>query len=413
MQTLLAVCLHRTFLIGIILLIGIAGSDRAVAAGPSQIKTVAVIGNGDIYRDSLAAARQAAINDSQVSAVKAVVSEMLSVDALVLHFPTLNQVLFEKTGQFVQDYKVLTEFKHGRKYRVLVQASVMMDRVVRELSSVGIVLEEQFLPKVLFFITEQNPKNTWPQYWWAGENASFLMTAAEQALSAAMIKNSFSVVDHGFLGPDTGVESIYGQSGPDDTMTAAIGARLGAEVVIVGISNSRDALNTKGESLKTYKGSVSLRAIRTDTGEEIARTDQTAIAAHADEAAGGRAAIAAAAGLAAADLSRRISGLWTKETDGPGVLEIKLTGTRDLVGFVKLRKIIAGLPGVDGIRVKEIRVNEATIAVAYQDDADTLAGDLILNDFESFGINIFDITMERIHIDIVPAAAGTEDGSAD
>lgn len=153
---------------------------------------------------------------------------------------------------------------------------------------------------------------------------------------------------------------------------------------------------------------MSVRAIRTVNGEEIAKTEQTALAAHADEIAGGRAAISAASELAAADVIRRISSLWKKDSGGPGFLKVKLTGTRDLVGFVKLRKTIASLPGVDGIRVKEIRVDEALIEVAYQNDADTLAGDLILNDFESFGINIFDINPDGIQLDIVPAATGTD-----
>lgn len=386
----------------------------ATEAAPQTVKTVTVIGNGGLSGGNIPGARENAIEDGLVSALKTAAAGLLTPGALVSHFPTLNELLFERTRQYVQDYKVLAEFRHGGGYRLLVQVSVMTDKVERELRDVGILAREKLLPGILFMIAERNPGDGPPQYWWAHAETTFLATAAEIAMTRAMGDVGYAIVDHGFLAPEAErkVAALFAGPNAGDLEAIELARVTGAEVVVVGTSSAEETLNAKGDALKSFRGRLTARAVRTDTGEVIAATEQTALAAHTEAVAGGRAAIALAAELAAGELAEKIGGAWGRQARGPEVVEVTLSGTRHLAGFVKLRQIMSRTPGVGGIQVREIGVNNATLWVNYESDSDSLATALILNDFETFGIRIADIASGRMAIDIVQPEKGPEEPPA-
>lgn len=384
--------------------VGLFRPAPLVAVETEDVRTTTAIGTSTIYQDRIADARESAIADGLVAAVTGVVAELLPVDTLVDHFPTLNHILFAKPEAFVQGYKVLTEHRYGKKYRVLVQATVMKAQVIREMASVGILQEEQFLPKVLFFVAERNPNAAAPLYWWNGVDSSFLITAGERSLREIMGAKGFTLVGHSFISPDLDIQAIQNNAYIGDAEAAEVGSRLGAEVVVVGAAFAESTLNAMGESLKSYRGTVSIRAVRTATGEKIAEADQNAVAMNADEIAGGRAAIAAAGKLAAEALCLQIAEVWKKESAGAQVVEMTVTGTRNLVEFVTLRKAVSATPGVNRIQLKEISGDQATVIVDFGSDADELANALMLNDFGTFGIEIFDVTPGRLSLKIVQAA---------
>jgi hypothetical protein len=374
----------------------------AAAVGAKGEKKVAVIGTGDISSSTVSKAREAAITDSLISAVKTVAADLLPVEALVAHFPTLNQVLFENPQQFIDTYKVMTEYKHGARYRVLVQATVQVEKVVDHLSGVGIIQQETSLPKVLFFITEQNPDTAMPQYWWSEQDkARYLVTAGEKSMGEVLRKKGFAVVDHTASAAAAPTDAVVRKPNLANTEAAEIGTHLEADVVVIGMSTARDTLNTMGGERKSFKGTITVRAVRTDTSEVIASAVQSAVAVNTDTIEGGRAAIAAAGKSAAEQLVTQMTTAWRKKSAGTEMLLIAVTGTRNLSGFVKLRKMLSNTSGINGIQVKEIRGDQATLLVDYPGSADQLADTLMLNDFESFGINITDIGEGRLDVEIM------------
>jgi hypothetical protein len=56
---------------------------------------------------------------------------------------------------------------------------------------------------------------------------------------------------------------------------------------------------------------------------------------------------------------------------------------------------------VEGIRVKEIKNNEASLLVEYKGKAKDLAAALMLINFESFGINISEVAENLLRIELV------------
>ena len=83
-------------------------------------------------------------------------------------------------------------------------------------------------------------------------------------------------------------------------------------------------------------------------------------------------------------------------------VEIEVIGTGELKNFVAFRKMLGTIPGVSGINIKEIKPNESTIGVEYNDSGETLAEELMLKTYDSFGIDIYEVSPERLGIELIP-----------
>jgi hypothetical protein len=95
-----------------------------------ETKTFVVIGTATVRGTNVSGAREAAISDTLVTAVALMTEELLQTESLVDNFSQLNELLFDQTSKFIQDYKVLTEAAHGQSYRVVVQATVSGNKII-------------------------------------------------------------------------------------------------------------------------------------------------------------------------------------------------------------------------------------------------------------------------------------------
>ncbi|NQT10002.1 MAG: hypothetical protein HQ573_02385, partial [Desulfobacteraceae bacterium] len=154
----------KQILLFVLFLLALSGSVQAEEQ--LNAKTVLVIGTGEIYSDNVAVARNRAISNSLVSAIENVAKDFLPLESLVQNFQVINEILYSNTEEFVQRYKVLTEALSGNNYRVMVQATVSIDKVQQQLSIAGIMIGKKSMPRVLFFIAEQSTEDSLPKYWW-------------------------------------------------------------------------------------------------------------------------------------------------------------------------------------------------------------------------------------------------------
>ncbi|MFV9645340.1 MAG: hypothetical protein ACNYWU_05905 [Desulfobacterales bacterium] len=365
-------------------------------------KTVLVIGTGRIYADNVTVARNRAISNSLVSAIENVAKDFLPLESLIQNFQVINEILYSKTKEFVQGYKVLTEALSGNTYRVMVQATVSIDKVQQQLSIAGIMIGKKSMPRLLFFIAEQSTEANLPQYWW-GEGMSAVKSAAENGMAAVMMEKGFLIIDYGELAQNFRNETL--SLGPEfyHQEVVKLGVRLNADVVIVGKSIAGNAPNIMGKNIKSFKGTVTVQAFRTDTGEEIAFASQTALTVNTDEVAGGRAALSEAGALAGKDLSLQILEEWQKEIKKLVNIELFVEGTANFANFVQFRKTLNDILGVSRIQLKEMRLDESVISVDFQGNAKELADALMLKAFDSFGINIYEVSQKCLRIELIPS----------
>ncbi|MBU4345474.1 MAG: hypothetical protein L6247_03400 [Desulfobacteraceae bacterium] len=420
----------KQILLFVLFLLALSGSVQAEEQ--LNAKTVLVIGTGEIYSDNVAVARNRAISNSLVSAIENVAKDFLPLESLVQNFQVINEILYSNTEEFVQRYKVLTEALSGNNYRVMVQATVSIDKVQQQLSIAGIMIGKKSMPRVLFFIAEQSTEDSLPKYWW-GEDIPAVKSVAESGMAGVMMKKGFLIIDYGELAQNLrneilNLEPELDHQEPVETLSVEselnhqkvneilslkleldhreaveLGIRVNADAVIVGKSIASKAPNIMGKNIKSFKGTVTVRAFRTDTGEEIASASQTAVSANVDEVAGGRAALSEAGALAGKDLSLQILEEWQKEIKKPVNIELVVEGTANFANFVQFRKALNDISGINRVQLKEMRIDESVIFVDFQGNAKELADALMLKAFDSFGINIYEVSQNSLRIELIPS----------
>ena len=105
--------------------------------------------------------------------------------------------------------------------------------------------------------------------------------------------------------------------------------------------------------------------------------------------------------LAGDDLAIQLAAEWRKLAEKPSRMEIFVEGTGNLAHFVKFRRALTGISGVEGMRVKEIKPNETTLIIDYKGKSEQLASALMLQNFENFGINIYEISKQNLKVALV------------
>ncbi len=364
-------------------------------------RIIEVIGTNTIRGGDVAKARERAIKNSLVSAVELAVTDLLPIESMIQNFKILNEILYDNSSKFVGYYKVLTELKSGKTYRVLVQATVSISVIKQQLMSTGIKVRKKTMPDVLFFIAEQNLYDILPRYWWM-EDISVVKSYSEIAMAEGLLRNGFFVIDQKNLIKNEEFEAMKYKPDLSNEEAVRLGNSLRADVVIAGRSKADIAPNTMGENIKSFIGVVSARALRTDTGKEIASTTQTVVSVNQDDITGGRDALTNAGYLAGRELASQIAIIWQKEvTKSLSTVAIIVEGTSYLSSFVIFRNILNEIPGVVTAQTSEMKADEATIIVTFQGNAKELADALMSKNFETFGINIYEVSQDHLRVRLI------------
>ncbi|MDJ0985473.1 MAG: hypothetical protein QNJ26_08000 [Desulfobacterales bacterium] len=376
-------------------------SVAAYAQKKVQNKTFVVVGTSVIQGGNIQAAREAAISEGLVAAVALMTKEVLEVNSLIEYFPEVNQIIFAKPNAFVLDYKVLTETESDKNYRVLVKARVAGKKIAKQLSNADILRTKVDLPAILFFISEQNLQEDAPRYWWGKQMGGF-EAISEETMADILKTRGFPIVNHRGVG-------IGKTTGLGDGLTPVltdeaainIGTRLQADLIIMGSSVASPTASIMGDDLKSFKAILQARVLRTQNGEELLNISRTSVTANINEAVGGREALTMVATLAGDDLATQLDAAWRRLAERPSQVEVFVEGTGNLAHFVKFRRALSSVSGVEGIRVKEIKPNETTLIVDYKGKAEELAEALMRQNFENFGINIYEISNQNLKITLV------------
>ena len=469
-------------------------SSVALAQNQSENQTIDVIGTGRIYGEDISSARDQAISDCLVTAISLVAADLLQQQVLIQSFRDMNRLLFSSADKYVQGYKVLTEDTTGRVYRVMVQATVSVEKI-RELLIQNDILSRNTTPlKVLLLIAEQDLGDVFYRYWWgeadsesvseaplsgslvepgfgvvdhsrpwpvaadsdtlletppdpdindskaAGDSGSLTETPpgpemsnsqaaaiSEAPLAGALVKQGFVVVDHSRSWPVAGDSDTLVEAPPDpdindsqatgdsgsltetppgpemsNSQAAALGARFQADVVVVGTATVKKASNVLGDELRSFEGTLSVRAIRTDTGFVLADISRKFLTADADDLSGGHRALTEAGAQTGELLAGEILTAWQQTAEkGPIAATVVVEGNYQLSHLVSFRRVLSGMPGVNGLQTRGMTPKETILSLDYEGTAQGLAEALLLNSFEGFGVHITETTPDAIRLSLV------------
>ncbi len=371
------------------------------AADAQQAKdTFIIMGAGNVKKEDVAAARRDAIKKCLVTAVGLEAAGLMNIDSMVQNFETLNEILYTNIDKFIRGYKVLTEARSDSTYRVMVQVTVSSKMVKRKLTKAGIMQGKMAMPKILFFIAEQSLEDGSPKYWW-GRGMPFVNSASEKAMVEVMKEKGFKIIKHGPRIQNMAVRVVAGEPNLNDREAIDFAAKMNADVIITGSSVANNLSNTMGADMKSFKGLTAVRALLVKTGKQIGSISRAAVTANVNEVEGGRDALSGSGTLAGEDIARQIVSAWLKKDEDTENFEILLKGAGNLANFVMFRRMLSTVEGVKFVQVKELKSDKATIRVESNGTTKELAAALMLKAFESFGINIYDVSDSQLKIELI------------
>ena len=381
---------------------GLLIPDPAAGQEIDESKTLVVVGTATVRGDNVSGAKEKAIADGLVTAVALRTEELLGLESFVEHFSKLDQLLFNQTNAYVSGYKVLTEVAREKSYHVIVQVTVSGRKISAYLTEAGILKVETTLPSVLFLIAEQKLAEPYPGFWWGTEGAYF------ESLSEAMMverfkEAGFMIIDHNQARSGQQINwDAFDKPDLSDQEAAELGSLLQADVIVIGESIVAQSTNIMGSAMRSFNGTVAARVIRTNSAEPILDLARIAVAVSEDDTSGSRAALEDVGNLVGQALAEELTTAWQKQAGEPSEILMVIRGTGHLASYVKFRKAMNTISGVEGIRVKGIKPNEATLLVDYKGKTKDLAGALMQQNFDSFGINIFEVTADMVRVELIP-----------
>jgi hypothetical protein len=378
-------------------------SECYSAGSPETARKIIVAGTGVLKDDDTAKAREDAISESLVAAVGIVIAEMMPIEMLVQNFEKLNEMMYTRKKRYINGYRVLTETEYNALYRVVVEATISRSRIKKDLSRMGFLIGRKKAPAILLLLAEQEFEDMLPRYWW-GEDMPRGETVAEKAIGHSMEKLGFTIVPHKKIPEIKEKELIVSTPEPDNEAVTELGRAMKADFIIIGSAVSERASNTMGEDILSFKGTISARAIRVNTGEEVAAVFKTDVSLDTDELSGRRTAVTMAGESAGNDLGLQI----TKILESKKASEIKVViqGEGYLSYFAKFRKSVMDIPQVSSVRIREMKSSEAIIFITCKCSSKTLAKALMFKTFDSFGINISEEDAQQLNITIVSKKSG-------
>ena len=347
----------------------------------AQERAVRVIGSAAPSPGQAAInARQLAIDDALLQAVKQGIGVFITSETLVQNFELVNDQILKKSSGFARIDKINKEGPTpSGSYAVDATVIVSSQRILTKIRDLIQGIND---PRFGVFIAETL------------DNNPLTASSAGTAVSKALIEFGFRVIDQHTL--ETQIkreELIASQDNP--AALASLGRRLNLEFIVTGTARAKRVSNTgvtAGTGVISTQGILELRMIETSTGQ-VVWTDEVVAADYAFDL-----------DVSVSNTMRRIAGIFTELKSGfmdqlrtvvNGSSTIKyILKISNLKSFSALNTLIQKLKtqnGVKGVIARDYDPNGTVVEVEYAGPIDGIA---VL--IEHLGLTITGITGREI-----------------
>jgi hypothetical protein len=223
-----------------------------------------------------------------------------------------------------------------------------------------------------------------------------------------MEARGFTVLKPRMVSSEEDGGSDFTRAGPTDEAALRWGRQIGADVVVLGNAVAQGTGNVSGTGTHAVEARVSLRALRVDTAESIGSFQAANAAVHRNEETAGMDALELATSDIAEELSRQIAAGWRGESSHTRLVKLFVTGIEKYADFVQLRRTLKNeITGTKNVYLRGIRTEEAQVDVEVQGTARMLAEELVLKNFNDFGINVVEVGQNTIRLSLIPKGNDT------
>ena len=362
-----------------------------------QITTITVEGIGAVVKGDLAIAKDNALNDALRKAVEQAVGTLVQAQTLVDKYQLISDEIYTKSQGYIKKYAIISERPDINQgiLRINIQADVSIGDIRNDLNAIGLLIERKGKPRMMVIIDEKIGS--------AESGYSTNLSESETVIIQKFTEKGFNFVDEATVKKNMKRNMALQAIGGDDNAAASIGLEYGAEVVIIGSAVAKLAgKGIAGTEMKSIHASITARAIRADTGEIISSASEKGAIAHLDETAGGALAIKKAGEKLASSLIDQIIAKWSGEVGGQTTVQLTVSGI-DFVSLNKFKTIIQSqVRGVLKLNQRSFTAGVAVIDVETKTNAQSMAEELAMKNFETFKVEIIGLSSNKIDIKVIP-----------
>jgi len=229
-----------------------AFSFISFAAEKTVIATGSAAGGGDKAKDE-------ALARAMRDAVEKAVGVYVEAETMVKNYQLLEDKIYSKVKGYVKSYEIISDNNgQGGVYEIKIKAVVATEILHSDLSALNIIKSAKGNPRIAILINEYIDGN------------DSTVRNVRSMLEKEFLSKDFKLVDKEQL---TAIKNRDISISYDDPQkAAALGSRIGAEVVITGSASADFMEKSKpyGVSVFAYSAKANAKAIKTDTAEVIA-----------------------------------------------------------------------------------------------------------------------------------------------
>ncbi|SDU49647.1 hypothetical protein [Desulfobacula phenolica] len=382
------------FISSISMSICFAAKDSGVLTGVTTARSMVVNHN-------LQQARQKAVSDALEVALQNAFAELVSRQIFAANLDFFYDRVLSHTSDYIVTYRVLGGIESNDYYLVGVESKVDLARLEKTLTNAGILNASQDKPVILFFIAEKTPSDLLPKYWW-GKNPIPYQSVAEQTIITEMTgeQDRFIIIGNGTDRPDPSLYNIRFDSIYDTAAARKLGKEMKADMIVFGKAVASEAINRMGDE-KTFHAEINLEGYNLETGQKVINSQLQAVVKNNMAQQGNVQALVKAARLSARDLGDKINEYWTRNLRKEQTFDVRMEGAQFLPRFIALKQRLKQIPGIENMQPKENGSSYAIMEVFYKGRSSQFADAVMLKTFDSFGLEISDVTEDHVNIKFI------------
>jgi len=323
---------------------------------------ILAIGTSTVVKGNVAKARKKAISVALVEGVEEYLARRLGSQGMATNFRRLIHDILPKAREVIENFTILAEEQIGRQYKILVRLKINEKVMEERFRETGFILTEGPPIKILFLVSQHEPKKDKVFFWWEEPGSESGLTPTELALHRVFQEYDLSPINRLLNVPEGSYSSDMKVLDLTDEDALRWGRIYSADVVLRG----------NCEIIEGKMVSVSLIAHDVEQGIRIHQDSQTE---RAKKDSGGMEQIIQTIEKAINRVVARLAPLIIRAVEGAEVrenqLEIDFRGFKNFKQFREFREFLEkDIEGVKSVKQTRVRINSISILVDFSGDTD-------------------------------------------
>lgn len=344
----------------------------AEMGGKMEQNEILVIGTGNVVDGNVAMARKMAISEALAKGVEGYLTRRLGSQGMINNFPRLIHDIIPKAREGIENFHILAEEQMDGHCKILVRLKINEKVMEERFREIGLILIEGPPIKLLFLVSQIEPRKGKIHYWWKDPESDSGFTPTDLALHRVFQERGFHPINRSSSIPEGEYHSVMKALELSNEDAIKWGTLYDANVVIHG----------RCEIVEGKEISVMLKALDVDKGIIMSKDVEIE---RIDEAQASMEQVIKAIEGAINNIATRLGPVIIEAFEEVRAqinrLEVTLRGLRGFRQFREFQDFLkSDMAGVKSVIQTGVRASSISVSVEFSGDRDKFLRMLIMHE---------------------------------